>query len=127
VVALLEIRSEKAGDVLVVEVSGELDLDTSREFRSRVDAEIDRHGTRDLVLDFSGVGFVDSSGLGALLGRYKKVSERGGRVALTAFTPHVGRLLELSGVMRIIRTYPSPGEALRDLGGAEPVGRGRGR
>lgn len=123
----MEIRSERAGEALVARISGEIDLGTSREFRSRIDAEIDRHGARDLVLDFSGVGFVDSSGLGALLGRYKKVSERGGRVALSAPAPHVNRLLELSGIMRIIRTYETTEDALEDLSGAATGGTGGGR
>jgi len=99
----------------VVRVAGELDLDTSREFRHRVDADLDRFEVCNVVLDFEGVTFVDSSGLGALLGRYKKASERGGRLAVAGLSPHIARLLELSGVMRIIGVYPEVGSALASL------------
>jgi len=123
-VAPLDITSQRAGDILVVRARGELDLDTSREFRLRVDADLDRFGSRDLVLDLAGVTFLDSSGLGAILGRYKKVAENGGRLALAGFAPHVGRLLELSGIMRIVGSYPTVEDALRDLGGTLPAAGG---
>ncbi len=111
----MEISSEKTGDSLVVRVYGELDLDTARTFRARVDADLDRYRCRNIVLDFGGVGFVDSSGLGAILGRYKRAREKGGQLALCRPLPHVGRLLDLAGVVRIVRTYPGVEEALVDL------------
>ncbi|HCJ09698.1 MAG TPA: anti-sigma F factor antagonist [Clostridiales bacterium] len=113
----MDIRTERVGDILVVRVSGELDLATAGEFRHRVDADLDRFGSRDVVIDFSELGFLDSSGLGALLGRYKRVAERGGRVAVSGCAPHVRRVLELSGVMRIIECHPSVREAVAAFGG----------
>ncbi len=115
----MEITSEKAGDSLVVRVFGELDLDTARDFRTRVDADLDRYRCRNVVLDFGGVAFVDSSGLGAILGRYKRAREKGGQVALCRPLPHVGRLLDLAGVVRIVRTYRGVEEALAALGWKE--------
>jgi len=112
----LEITSEKVGEVLVVRVAGELDLDTARDFRHRVDADLDRFDVRDVVLDFTGVTFVDSSGLGALLGRYRTISERGGRLAMAGLQPHVARLLELSGVKRVIAVHPRVEDSLAALG-----------
>lgn len=112
----MDLKSEKSGKALVVRVEGELDLSTAAEFRVQVDADLDRLGARDLVLDFTRVTFVDSSGLGAILGRYKRVTEGGGRVALCGVSDHVRRLLEISGVMRVLLTFPSVPEALRALG-----------
>lgn len=123
----MEIRSRKTGDALVVSVSGELDLGTAREFRALVDADLERYGCRDLVLDFGEVGFIDSSGLGAILGRYKNVSERGGQMAVCGVKPHVRRLLELSGVNRIIRIPPTVREALFLFTGKEVAAGGEER
>ncbi|MCL6581480.1 MAG: anti-sigma factor antagonist [Firmicutes bacterium] len=112
----MDLKSEKSGKALIVRVEGELDLSTAAEFRVQVDADLDRLGARDLVLDFTRVTFVDSSGLGAILGRYKRVTESGGRVAMCGASDHVQRLLEISGVMRVLLTFPGVPEALRALG-----------
>ncbi len=109
----MEIRSEKAGSAVLARVSGELDLDTARDFRARIDADLERFGSRDLLLDFSGVEFVDSSGLGAVLGRYKRVTEKGGRLAIFGCRPHVRRLLALSGLERVVEIYASLDETTR--------------
>ncbi len=115
----MEITCEKAGDVLIARVSGELDLATARTFRARLDAELDRLSCRDLVLDFAGVTFVDSSGIGAILGRCRAVRERGGRLTLCRLTPHVQRLLDLSGVLKIVGTYRGVEEAVAAVGRKE--------
>lgn len=115
----MEIATEKAGDSLVVRLFGELDLDTARDFRARVDADLDRYRCRNVVLDFCGVGFVDSSGLGAILGRYKRAREKGGQLAVCRPRPHVSRLMDLAGVVRIVRTYRGVEEALVALGWKE--------
>jgi stage II sporulation protein AA (anti-sigma F factor antagonist) len=115
----MDITSQKVGEALLVRVSGELDLDTARDFRARVDADLDRFGSHHLVLDFAGVGFVDSSGLGAILGRYKRVAEKGGQVAICRPRDHVRRLLDLAGVMRIVRVYGSREQALAGVGQKE--------
>ena len=112
----MEISSEKTGRTLVVRVAGELDLDTAREFRARIDADLDRFGSRDLVLDFGLVSFVDSSGLGAILGRYRRVTEKGGTVVLCRPVDHVRRLLDQAGVSRVIRIHQTLEQAIRGLG-----------
>jgi len=117
----MELTTEKVGECLVVHVSGELDLATAPEFRSRIDADLDRYRCRDLVVDFAEVGFVDSSGLGAVLGRFRRVKEMGGRLAVCRPVPHVHRLLELAGVLRLIRVYDTVQEALAALGSKPAV------
>ena len=112
----MEISSEKTGRTLVVRVAGELDLDTAREFRARIDADLDRFASRDLILDFGLVSFVDSSGLGAILGRYRRVTEKGGTVVLCRPVDHVRRLLDQAGVSRVIRIHQSREQAIRALG-----------
>jgi stage II sporulation protein AA (anti-sigma F factor antagonist) len=115
----MDITTEKVGEALLARVHGELDLNTARSFRARLEADLDRFGARHLVLDLDGVDFIDSSGMGAILGRYKRVVEKGGQLAVCRPREHVKRLLELAGVTRIIRVCRDAREALALLGQKE--------
>lgn len=109
----VDFRQEK--NTLVAKVSGELDMLSAGPFRAKVEAALDKGEARNLVLNFSEVSFIDSSGLGVLLGRYKRLSSEGGRIAISGAAPQVKRILELSGIMRIMNTYPSEEEAINKL------------
>lgn len=102
-------------DTLVIRVGGEMDLKVSGEFRSEIDRLLDEFESRNLILDLQDVTFIDSSGLGVILGRYKKVANCGGKMAISGARPQVFRILELSGVLRIINLYPSDEEALEAI------------
>jgi len=112
----LRIEAEKIGDVLLARVDGELDLSTAAAFREALDRRLEGgNGARHLVLNLSGLTFVDSSGLGAILGRYRRVSERGGRLVAADVPANIARLLSLSGLQKIIVTFATEAEALRNL------------
>ena len=64
-----------------------------------------------VVLDFGGVGFMDSSGIGVVLGRYRLLRDRGGHVAIVGMNPHIARLFHMSGLDRIIRQLDKHQEA----------------
>lgn len=87
---------------LMALVSGEIDLSVADELRSRLDNQLEASGLKKLVLDLSNVSFIDSSGLGVILGRYKKLQNIGGKIVIIGASPTVKRILELSGIMRII-------------------------
>ena len=61
----------------------------------------------DLVIDLTQVRFIDSSGLGMLLGRYKKVSDRGGKVIVFGLQPAVERVLAMAGITKIVEVAAS--------------------
>ncbi|MDD2422296.1 MAG: anti-sigma F factor antagonist [Heliobacteriaceae bacterium] len=103
--------------VLVVRLQGELDLGVSEGLRVRIDKELDRQRTKNLVFNFRDVKFIDSSGLGLVLGRYKKLAAQGGGVALTGTNSTIDRILELSGLFKIMRGYAGESEAIRALNG----------
>ncbi len=98
-------------DFLVVRVSGELDLLTAETFRNLIEGELFQQKARNLVLNLEQVNFIDSSGLGVILGRYKRIREQGGVVAIVGAQPHVKRVLELSGILRIIGLYDTEEQA----------------
>lgn len=96
-------------------VDGELDMHVADEFRRRVDEALEAGGVRHVVLSLKGVTFVDSSGLGVILGRYKKISAQGGRLLAAHVRPQVAKVFELSGLLSIIKTFGTEAEALNSL------------
>ncbi len=100
-----------AGHV-ILRLEGELDLGTAETFRRAAEEALERHGSYRLVLNLAGVSFIDSSGLGAILGRYRRIAQRQGRMALVAPPENVRAMLELSGVFKVIPIYDSEQKAL---------------
>lgn len=89
-------------DTLIVALSGEIDHHVAAKLRKDIDAEIAMCGTRDLILDFRDVGFMDSSGIGMVLGRYKRVHGAGGKVIIRNAGRLVKQILDMSGVFTLM-------------------------
>lgn len=107
---------KRQGRTLVVRIDGELDLHTSEDFKSIVNQAIATDpGLCNLILLMQDVTFVDSSGVGAILGRYRALAARGGRVAVVGLQAPVRRVLEFSGMLRIMPTFATEREALARL------------
>lgn len=98
----MKIKTESIGTTLVVKIDGEIDHHTATELRDEMDREINLRNIVNLVLDFDGVSFMDSSGIGVIVGRYKKIRARGGKTMLIRVKPQVDRVLELSGLKKIL-------------------------
>ena len=111
----MKLRTNVSGSILVVRIGGELDLLVTDDFRAKVDRKLDEHPVRNLILNLQGVKFIDSSGLGVILGRYKRITAGGGKVALVAAPPQVRRILELSGLLKIMGEYEKEEQALAAL------------
>ena len=89
-------------DVLLVRLEGELDQCSASGIRRDIDALLQGPSVRHLVLDMERMPFMDSSGIGVVLGRYRLLCLRGGSVALMHLTPQVRRIYDLSGMAQII-------------------------
>lgn len=99
----IETRCEK--NTLIVKVIGELDLVVAEKFKNTTEQELLQPKMQNLILDLKDVNFIDSSGLGAILGRYKTVLHKKGKMAIVYPQPAVKRILELAGLLRIITIY----------------------
>ncbi len=95
----LTFTTEEQTDRTVLAVTGEIDVQTSVELRTQVDDLDVSH--RTLVLDLSAVGFVDSSGLGALLGIKKQQERAGGRLVLAGLSAPVRRIIAITKMDRV--------------------------
>lgn len=103
-------------DTLIAHLGGELDLHTAPVFRKTIDEELaDSPHLKNLVLILENVSFVDSSGLGALLGRYKLLRSRGGRMVAVGVQPRVRRLFEMSGLFKLIDVVDNERKALEKV------------
>lgn len=96
---------------LSVRVTGELDLVTAPEFRENVDQAMENRQIQNLLIDLSDVSFIDSSGLGVLLGRYRKIKTNNGVMVLFGMNQNVKRVMELSGVMSFMLSCDTENDA----------------
>ena len=78
----MNVTIEKCGDELIAALAGEIDHHNSKQIREAIDAELERGGYKLLTFDLESVSFMDSSGIGIVLGRYKVVSKGGGRLRI---------------------------------------------
>ncbi len=103
------------GKLLLAVLSGELDHHSAESVRVKLDNKIEELGEVNLLFDFSGVNFMDSSGIGVVIGRYKKISEYGGKVGIINLKPDIKRIFEMGGLFRIIKEYKSAEDALKSF------------
>ena len=102
---------EVRGDVLLIRLKADLDHHTSVRVRESADALLMKSGAKHILFDFSAVDFMDSSGIGVIMGRYRQVIFKGGRVGVTGVKAGVERIFKLSGLYKIIERYESEKEA----------------
>ncbi|MGD9678059.1 MAG: anti-sigma F factor antagonist [Vulcanibacillus sp.] len=112
-----KIKLKTVKKVLIVKLEGELDHHTSEIVRKEIDAELNKGIVNNLLFNLERVSFMDSSGLGMLLGRYKKIQLLDGDVAICCIVPTVSKIFELSGIFKILTIYNSEEEAVNALGG----------
>ena len=103
---------------LFLRLDGELDMHTASMVRQAIDIEIEKRGIRTVILNLENVRFVDSSGLGVILGRYKKLLPMGGKLKITNVPPHIYKIMELSGLPKIINFYLDEAHAYEEGRGA---------
>ncbi len=90
------------GSTLTAELAGEIDHHCCDRIRNDIDSQIGLYEAKHLILDFSKVTFMDSSGIGMVLGRYKKMKERGGTVTIRGAGRLVKQILDMSGVFSLM-------------------------
>ena len=100
---------------LVIRLKQELDHHHAIYLRDKADKMIDRENVKHIIFDFEHSGFMDSSGIGVIMGRYKKVIFTGGKVSVTNINPVVDRIFRLSGLYKIIHKYDSIQSALKSM------------
>lgn len=93
---------ERRKNALVARIDGELDDSEASRVRAEVDAAIAETGTRRLIFDFSALRFMDSSGIGLVIGRYKRMRRCGGSVAVIGSNPRIDGIFEMAGLYKLV-------------------------
>ena len=114
---MAKVTFSSAGDTLVAYLSGEIDHHSAQYLRDEIDSVLQSRMPQTLVLDFSAVSFMDSSGVGVLLSCYKQMAASRGSTAYYGAGPQVQRILAIAGIERLMNGYAGKEEALR--GGRE--------
>lgn len=94
----MPVTIETNGDTMVARLSGELDHHHTQKLREEIDRNVQKERPARLALDFAGVEFMDSSGIGLVLGRYRLMQEMNGKLVLQAMPPHIRRVMRVSGI-----------------------------
>ena len=97
-----QVSYEEKGEELVVHVGGEIDHHSAVEVRTEVDARIIATSPKRVLLELSAVDFMDSSGLGLIMGRFALVKQYGGTLAVLDPSPAVVKIMKLAGMERMI-------------------------
>ena len=90
---------------LTIFLPGELDHHNAEEIRKRSDYLIDQNHIRYVIFDFTDTTFMDSSGIGVIMGRYKRIYMLGGEVCAVHTSERMKKILTMSGVTRIMQIY----------------------
>ena len=88
--------------ILLLKITEEIDHHAVEKIRRKADFEIEKHIPRKVVFDFTNVTFMDSAGIGLILGRYKSISSLGGSLEVINATETVNKILIMSGINKII-------------------------
>ena len=115
----MKIICEEAGKNLIAYIDGDIDHHTSDEIKEKIDRAFLRLGAKNIIINFEKVGFMDSSGIGVLIGRYKMLENRGegGKLVIACINDAVSRLFYISGLTRIIKNAETVDEAVKIIGG----------
>ena len=98
----MKIFYQKEDKRLIFEIHEDIDECVVQQIRRRLDNEIERYMPKEVIFDFNKVSFMDSAGIGLIIGRYKLASMLGGKVEVTNLTVQVRKIFEMSGILKII-------------------------
>ena len=111
----MELIIESNENTLIVGFKGELDHHTAQEVRNEIDSTYKNRRLKNVILDLQGLNFMDSSGIGLIMGRYKNAKENNGKVALINVSSRVEKILTMSGILKIVNIYENKSIALDNM------------
>ncbi len=106
----VEVRMEN--NVLIAVLGGEIDHHFAEQIRNEIELKYEENKAKDIILSFKNVRFMDSSGIGMVIGRYKFVVARGGNLVASDLTLEAKRIFDMSGLAKIVDIYDTLDEAM---------------
>jgi len=111
----MEIRYEPSKRTIIVKLSGDLDHHSAAKMRGEIDRKFRTGKASNIIFDMADLKFMDSSGIGLLMGRYKLAAPLGGKVFLVGVSPRLDRLISISGIYKLVSWADSINDALRKV------------
>ncbi|MBQ1231736.1 MAG: STAS domain-containing protein [Clostridia bacterium] len=99
----MSVKIEVNGEVVVAYLSGDIDHHTAKPMREEIDKAVESNMPTLLVLDFKDVSFMDSSGIGLVMGRYRILNPKGAELAVTNPSPQIYKVMHLAGLERLAK------------------------
>lgn len=99
----MDVRFKRDGVALIAIIEGEIDHHTSRILKERIDSKFIIEPVKDMIMDLSRVTFMDSAGIGLIMGRMKKVLSVGGKMTIKNPRPEIKKMLKMSNVDNLIK------------------------
>ena len=112
----MELSFSNEENAIVMSVSGEIDHRYSIRIRNEADRRIVTYPDKRFIIDLRNVTFMDSSAIGVIIGRYKLVKRFGGSVCVVCTNSTVSRILDMSGIRKIIPIYETLDDAMSKCG-----------
>lgn len=111
----MEVSVRLIGDLLKINLKGELDHHMAEVVKSKIELQIEKTGRRKILFDFKQVTFMDSSGVGMIIGRHKKLKNVGGKIGVVNLSERVKRIFEMSGLFNIVISFENEKDAIDRL------------
>lgn len=112
----LNIQMAIKKDILIIRLRGELDQAVTENLKVRVSEVIDKYYIRNLILNFEKLQFMDSSGIGFIIGRYSQIKKRQGQIFICSMNEIIERIFILSGLKRICQIASTEDDAKNKVG-----------
>lgn len=97
----MSVEIKSTGEILTAYLAGELDHHTAVLMRNKIDSAVELNMPTMLILDFSGITFMDSSGIGLIMGRYRNLLKSGAKLHVSGVTPQIYKVMKLAGLERL--------------------------
>lgn len=101
-------------DMLIIELRADLDHHLANKLREEIDEYIQKNNLHKILFDFEQVSFMDSSGIGLIMGRYRKIGDKC-KMAVCGVNISVKRIFEISGLYKLVKVFDTAVDALRFL------------
>ena len=99
----MNVNYDEEDKLLTFKITEEIDHHWSEKIRRQIDDEIERRIPKKVIFDFDKVSFMDSAGIGMLIGRYKVTKMLGGNIEMINVKTNIKKILEMSGIQKIIK------------------------
>ena len=110
----MHLTYDKGSQALIVRLAGDLDHHSASKARNQIDENIILKKPKKIIFDLSGLSFMDSSGIGIIMGRYRLMKERGAEVAICGIGANIRKLIDISGLKTIVKEYNTAEEAIME-------------